>query len=102
MLAEEFGLLGILFLILMYLFVLIRGSYIAYAANDMFSRLLAGSITLTFFFYVFVNMAMVSGLLPVIGLPLPLMSRGGTSVVTLFIGFGLLMSIQTHGRSKSI
>jgi len=68
----------------------------------MFSRLLAGSITLTFFFYVFVNMAMVSGLLPVIGLPLPLMSRGGTSVVTLFIGFGLLMSIQTHGRSKSI
>tara|TARA_B110000444_G_C18834295_1_gene595059 strand:+ start:1660 stop:2607 length:948 start_codon:yes stop_codon:yes gene_type:complete len=99
-LAEEFGLLGVLFLISMYLFVLVRGAYIAFIANDMFSRLLAGSITLTFFFYVFVNMAMVSGLLPVIGLPLPLMSRGGTSVVTLFIGFGLLMSIQTHGRSK--
>ncbi len=99
-LAEEFGLLGVLLLIAMYLFVLVRGGYIAYAANDMFSRLLAGSITLTFFFYVFVNMAMVSGLLPVIGLPLPLISRGGTSVVTLFIGFGLLMSIQTHGHSR--
>lgn len=101
-LAEEFGLLGVLFLISMYLFVLLRGAYIAFAASDMFSRLLAGSITLTFFFYVFVNMAMVSGLLPVIGLPLPLMSRGGTSVVTLFIGFGLLMSIQTHGRSRVV
>jgi rod shape determining protein RodA len=101
-LAEEFGLLGVLFLICMYLFVLVRGCYIAYAANDTFSRLLAGSITLTFFFYVFVNMAMVSGLLPVIGLPLPLMSRGGTSVVTLFIGFGLLMSIQTHGHNRSV
>ena len=99
-LGEEFGLLGILFLIALYLFVLVRGGYIAMSANDMFSRLLAGSITLTFFFYVFVNMAMVSGLLPVIGLPLPLMSRGGTSVVTLFIGFGLLMSIQTHGQTK--
>jgi rod shape determining protein RodA len=66
----------------------------------MFSRLLAGSITLTFFLYVFVNMAMVSGLLPVIGVPLPLMSRGGTSIVTFFIGFGLLMSIQTGGRLK--
>ena len=80
--------------------MLVRSAYIALMANDMFSRLLAGSITLTFFFYVFVNMAMVSGLLPVIGLPLPLMSRGGTSVVTLFIGFGLLMSIQTHRQIK--
>jgi rod shape determining protein RodA len=67
----------------------------------MFGRLLAGSITLTFFLYLFVNMAMVSGLLPVIGLPLPLISRGGTAVVTLFIGFGLLMSIQTHNANKS-
>ena len=99
-LAEEFGLLGVLFLISLYLFVLVRGFYIAYLAKDMFSRLLAGSITLTFFFYVFVNMAMVSGLLPVIGLPLPLISRGGTAIVTLFIGFGLLMSIQTHGRNQ--
>ena len=99
-LAEEFGLLGVLFLICLYLFVLFRGFTIAYSATDMFSRLLAGSITLTFFFYVFVNIAMVSGLLPVIGLPLPLISRGGTSILTLFIGFGLLMSIQTHKKIK--
>ncbi len=101
-LAEEFGLLGVMFLISLYLFVVARGCYIAYSANDMFGRLLAGSITLTFFFYVFVNMAMVTGLLPVIGLPLPLISRGGTSIVTLFIGFGLLMSIRTHGRAKPL
>ena len=99
-LAEEFGLLGVLFLISLYLFVLVRGFYITYAAKDMFSRLLAGSITLTFFFYVFINMAMVSGLVPVIGLPLPLVSRGGTAILTLFIGFGLLMSIHTHGRVR--
>ncbi len=97
-LAEEFGLLGVLVLILLYLSVLARGFYITFYAGDMFSRLLAGSITLTFFFYVFVNMAMVSGLLPVIGLPLPLMSRGGTSILTLFIGFGILMSISASGR----
>jgi rod shape determining protein RodA len=100
-LAEEFGLLGVLFLISLYLFVLIRGAYIAYSAKDMFSRLLAGSVTLTFFLYIFVNMAMVSGLVPVIGVPLPLMSRGGTSIVTLFIGFGLLMSIQTEGQGNT-
>ncbi|MDD9895998.1 MAG: rod shape-determining protein RodA [Gammaproteobacteria bacterium] len=100
-LAEEFGLLGVLFLICLYLFVLVRGFYIAYAARDMFSRLLAGSITLTLFFYVFINMAMVSGLVPVIGLPLPLISRGGTAILTLFIGFGLLMSIQTHRRERA-
>ena len=99
-LAEEFGLLGVLFLICLYFFILVRGSYIAYSAKDMFSRLLAGSITLTFFFYVFVNMAMVSGLVPVVGLPLPFISRGGTAIVSLFVGFGLLMSIQTHGRTK--
>ena len=99
-LAEEFGLLGVLFLICLYFFILLRGSYIAYSAKDMFSRLLAGSITLTFFFYVFVNMAMGSGLVPVVGLPLPFISRGGTAIVSLFVGFGLLMSIQTHGRIK--
>ncbi len=99
-LAEEFGFLGVLFLICLYLFVLARAGYIAYTADDMFSRLLAGSITLTFFLYVFVNMAMVTGLLPVVGLPLPLISRGGTSIVTMFIGFGMLMSIATHGRQK--
>ena len=75
-----------------------EGVKYAMLLQDRFSRLLAGSITLTFFLYVFINMAMVSGLVPVIGLPLPLISRGGTSVVTLFVGFGLLMSIQTHDR----
>ena len=100
-LAEEFGLIGVLVLITLYLFVIMRGARIALGASDMFGRLLAGSITLTFFLYLFVNMAMVSGLLPVIGLPLPLISRGGTAVVTLFIGFGLLMSIQTHSANKS-
>jgi len=99
-LAEEFGLLGVLFLVLLYLFVLARGFFITFNARDMFSRLLAGSITLTFFFYMFVNMAMVSGLLPVIGLPLPLISRGGTSIVTLFVGFGILMSISAKGRAS--
>ncbi len=99
-LAEELGLLGILLLIGLYLFVLGRGLHIAWSSNDMFSRLLAGSIALTFFLYVFVNMAMVSGLLPVIGLPLPLVSRGGTAIVTLFVGFGLLMSIKSHSWSQ--
>jgi len=100
-LAEEFGLLGVLLLVSLYLCVLARGFYIAFNANSMFSRLVAGSITLTFFFYVFINMAMVSGLVPVIGLPLPLVSRGGTSLVTLFIGFGILMSIHTHHRPNA-
>jgi rod shape determining protein RodA len=97
-LAEEFGLLGVLLLIFLYLAVLARGFYIALTAQDTFSRLLAGSIILTFFFYAFVNMAMVSGLMPVVGLPLPLVSKGGTSIVTLLIGFGILMSIHTHKR----
>jgi rod shape determining protein RodA len=87
-----------LFLIALYMGVLVRGFQIALAAQDTFSRLLAGSIILTFFFYLFVNMAMVTGLMPVVGLPLPLISKGGTSIVTLMIGFGLLMSIHTHRR----
>ena len=97
-LAEEFGLLGVLFLIGLYAAVMGRGFYIAMTAQDTFRRLLAGSIVLTFFFYAFVNMAMVSGLMPVVGLPLPLVSKGGTSIVTLLIGFGILMSIHTHKR----
>ncbi len=97
-LAEEFGLLGVLFLIALYVAVIGRGFFIALTAQDTFSRLLAGSIVLTFFFYAFVNMAMVSGLMPVVGLPLPLVSKGGTSIVTLMLGFGILMSIQTHKR----
>lgn len=99
--AEEFGFVGVVLLLCFYLLIVSRCLYIAAMADDTFGRLLAGSLALTFFFYVFVNIGMVSGLLPVVGLPLPLISYGGTSVVTLFIGFGLLMSIQTHRKLLS-
>lgn len=97
-LAEEFGLVGVCLLICVYLLVIARGLYITLQAQDSFSKLLAGSITLTFFVYVFVNIGMVSGLLPVVGVPLPLISYGGTSLVTLLSGFGILMSIHTHRK----
>ncbi len=96
--AEEFGLAGNLILLTLYALVIGRGLVIAAKAPTLFSRLLAGSITLTFFTYAFVNMGMVSGILPVVGVPLPLISYGGTSMVTLLIGFGMLMSIQTHRK----
>lgn len=96
--GEEFGLLGLTSLLVAYLFVIGRGLYIASQATDTFSRLLAGSLSLTFFMYVIVNTAMVTGLLPVVGVPLPLISYGGTSMVTLMGAFGILMSIHTHRR----
>jgi rod shape determining protein RodA len=96
--AEEFGFLGVLCLLFLYLLIVTRCLYIATQADDTYGRLLAGSLTLTFFFYFFVNIGMVTGLLPVVGLPLPLISYGGTSIVTLFVGFGMLMSIQTHKK----
>lgn len=96
--GEEFGLLGALTVLAIYLFIVGRGLYIAATAQDTFSRLLAGTISLTFFFYVFVNTAMVTGLIPVVGVPLPLVSAGGTSMVTLMSGFGILMSVQTHRK----
>ena len=96
--GEELGLLGVLALIVLYMFVVARGLYIAIQAPDTYSRLLAGSISLTFFVYVFVNTAMVTGLVPVVGVPLPLVSFGGTSMVTLLAGFGILMSIQSHRK----
>jgi rod shape determining protein RodA len=95
-LAEEFGLIGVGFLLTLYVVIIGRGLYIAAATHDLFSRLMAGSISLTFFVYVFVNIGMVSGLLPVVGVPLPLVSLGGTSIITLMLGFGILMSIHTH------
>jgi rod shape determining protein RodA len=95
-LAEEFGLMGVLFLLGLYIVIIGRGLYIAATAQDMFDRLLAGSLSLTFFVYVFVNIGMVSGILPVVGVPLPLVSLGGTSIVSLMLGFGILMSIHTH------
>ena len=94
--GEEFGLLGILVLLSAYLFIVYRGLYIAAHAQNMFGKLLSGALVLTFFIYVFVNIGMVSGILPVVGLPLPLVSYGGTSVVTLMGGFGIVMSIHTH------
>jgi len=81
-----------------YLFIIARGLYIASQAQEPFSRVLAGAITLTFFVYLFVNIGMVSGLLPVVGVPLPLISYGGTSMLTLMIGFGIVMAIHTHRR----
>jgi len=97
-LAEEFGFIGVILLLFLYLLIVTRCLYIATTADDTYGRLLAGSLSLTFFFYFFVNIGMVSGILPVVGLPLPLISYGGTSVVTLFLGFGLLMSIKTHRK----
>jgi rod shape determining protein RodA len=97
-LGEEFGLFGVLTLLVLYIFVIGRGLYIAVQAHDTFSRLLAGSISLTFMVYVFVNTAMVTGLIPVVGVPLPLVSFGGTSMVTLMAGFGILMSIHSHRK----
>ena len=97
-LAEEFGFLGISLLIGIYLFIIGRGIMIAINAQDLFSRLLASSISLTFFVYVFVNIAMTTGLLPVVGIPLPLISSGGTSMLTIMVGLGMLMSVQTHRR----
>jgi len=99
-LAEEFGLLGVVLLLLLYLFITARCNYISVLAKDTYSRLLAGSLGLTFFVYVVVNSSMVAGLLPVVGVPLPLVSYGGTSIVTLLAGFGILMSI--HGHRKFI
>ena len=95
-LAEEMGLVGCLMLLAIYALIIGRGLFITLRAQTLFGRLLAGSITLTFFVYIFVNIGMVSGLLPVVGVPLPLVSRGGTSLVTLMAGFGMLMSVHTH------
>ena len=97
-LSEEFGLIGITVLFTCYMVIVIRGTLIAVQAQDTFTRLLAGSLSMTFFVYVIVNTGMVTGLLPVVGVPLPMISYGGTSIVTLMAGFGILMSIQTHRK----
>ena len=96
--GEELGLLGAMILLLLYLFVVGRALYLAVEMQDTFARLLAGSIALTFFVYVFINAGMVSGMLPVVGVPLPLVSYGGTSIVTLLAGFGILMSLYSHRK----
>jgi len=96
--AEEFGLFGCILLLILFLLVISRGMVITARAPTLFTRLLAGAITLTFFTYAFVNMGMVSGILPVVGVPLPLLSYGGTSLVSICIGFGILMSIESHKK----
>ena len=101
-LAEEFGLRGVLILLGLYLLILLRGFWIGVQAQTSFGRMIAGSLTLTFFVYIFVNMGMVAGLLPVVGVPLPLVSAGGTSVVTLMAGFGILMAVSTERRMVTV
>jgi rod shape determining protein RodA len=96
--GEEFGLLGLLLLFLLYLFVVGRAVFLATQTQDTFARLLAGSLALTFFVYVFINAGMVTGLLPVVGVPLPLVSYGGSSVVTLLAGFGILMALYSRRK----
>ncbi len=99
--AEELGLVGAIVLLLLYLFVVARSLYLSMQMGDTFSRLLSGSIALTFFVYVFINAGMVSGLLPVVGVPLPLVSYGGTSMVTVLASFGILMSLYSHRKLVS-
>ena len=96
--GEEFGLLGVLTILTLYILIIGRGLFIASQAADLYSRLLAGSISLTFSVYALVNTAMVIGLMPIVGIPLPLISYGGTSMVTLMIGFGMLMSINSNRK----
>ncbi len=96
--CQEFGLFGNLALLALYLFIVYRGLRIAFAAQDTYSRLLAGSLSILFFFDVFINMGMVAGILPVVGVPLPLLSYGGTSLLIIMAGFGVLMSIHSHRR----
>ncbi len=99
--GEEFGLLGAIVVLTAFAFVIGRGLYMSLQADKTFERLVAGSLILTFFVYVFVNIGMVIGLLPVVGVPLPLISYGGTSMVTLLAGFGILMSVYSHRRFVS-
>jgi rod shape determining protein RodA len=100
-LSEELGFVGIIVLVVLYALVVMRGLYLATQVQGMFGRLVAGSIILTFFVYFFVNIGMVSGLLPVVGVPLPLFSYGGTSAVSILASFGILMSMYSHRRLLS-
>lgn len=97
-LAEEQGLIGVSLLLILYALIILRCLYIASFCRTLMGRLLSGSMAITFFIYVFVNMGMVSGILPVVGVPLPLVSYGGTSVISLLLGFGLIMSMYTHRK----
>jgi rod shape determining protein RodA len=102
MFCEEFGFLGAIVLILLYSIILLYGLKVSLKSRSQFGRLTAMGITSTFFFYVFINMAMVMGILPVVGIPLPLISWGGTAMLTILMGFGILMSIQTHPGTRHL
>ena len=97
-LSEEFGLVGVMILLAIYLAIIFRGLLIAFRAKDTFNRLFAGALSLTFFLYLFINAGMISGLLPVVGVPLPLVSYGGTSIITLMASFGMIMSVHNHRK----
>ncbi len=97
-LSEEFGLMGVILLLLIYMAIIFRGLFIAAQAKDTFNRLFAGALTLTFFVYLIINAGMISGLLPVVGVPLPLVSYGGTSIITLMASFGMIMSVYNHRK----
>ena len=97
-LGEEFGLIGAIILLTLYTLIILRCIDISTSAQDTFSRLAAGSLTMAFFIYIFINIGMVSGMLPVVGLPLPLVSYGGTSMVTIMATFGIIMSIRSHRK----
>jgi rod shape determining protein RodA len=94
--GEELGLIGVVTMLVLYLVLVARGLHIAVQAAHTYERLLAGALSLTFFVYVFVNIAMVSGLLPVVGVPLPMVSYGGTAAITLMVSFGIIMAVRTH------
>ncbi len=96
--AEEFGLLGVLVLLSAYLLIILRGLIIAFESRYRFGKLIAGTLSLTFFLYIFINMGMTTGILPVVGVPLPLISYGGTAMLTFLIGLGILMSVRSHPR----
>ena len=96
--AEEFGLIGVLMLVLLYVFIVGRCLVMAYHTRNTYSRLLIGALALTFFFYLFVNLGMVSGILPIVGVPLPLISYGGTSMLTMMVGFGMIMGMHARRR----
>ncbi|MGP1956858.1 MAG: peptidoglycan glycosyltransferase MrdB [Arsenophonus sp. NC-PE1-MAG3] len=103
-LAEEFGLIGVLILLILYLLLIMRGLIIATNAQNTFGRVMVGGLMLIFFVYLFINIGMVSGILPIVGIPLPLLSYGGSALIVLMAGFGIIMSIHTHRKflSKSL
>jgi len=97
-LSEEFGFFGVMFLFVLYALIILRGFYIAQNAKNTYNRLICGALSMTFFVYIVINAGMISGVLPVVGIPLPMVSYGGTSILTLLASFGIIMSVHTHKK----